>query len=300
MRVGEKARFLCMPEYTEGYVQLAKVLKQERENRINVAKGLPVKTIGGGCCAHSFQEEMNAQTDLAALHGAPLEFEIELIDVQTPNSFTKEPWEMSMMEKFREAPVRKDEGGRLYKEGKYQEALDKYTRALALLESVAMSPEVQDMGRPDRPSKLQGTSSPSKSKSAMAAPAQNGDSTTKEPEIDLSTLEALLQSCRLNYAACKIKLNDFAPVIPACTEVLKTDSENVKAIFRRGQAYSRVGRDLDLAQSDFAKLEDILERKAVPKSGSEWTELRREQQILQGKLKAHTQKEKKMFGRMFA
>ncbi|KAJ3143447.1 hypothetical protein HDU90_000207 [Geranomyces variabilis] len=275
MRVGEKARFLCMPQYCEGYVQLAKVLKQEKENRDNALKGLPPKPAqkGGGCCAHSMREEMEAHSDLAELHGVPLEFEIDLLEVQPPEGYTREPWEMELADKYREAPLRKDEGAALYKQGKWAEALAKYTRALALLESVGMSTAVQDMRRAD------------------GSPEAGG--------ISLAVVDSLTLACRLNYAACKLKLGDLPPVIVQCTEVLNHEPENRKALFRRGQAYARIGRDLELAQADFAKFENVLSRADPEKKGPEWPELRKEQMFLRGKLEAHRAKERKMFGSIF-
>ncbi|KAJ3161453.1 hypothetical protein HDU86_007235 [Geranomyces michiganensis] len=276
MRVGEKARFLCMPQYCEGYVQLAKVLKQEKENRANALKGLPPRPAqsGGGCCAHSMREEMEAHSDLAELHGVPLEFEIDLLEVLPPEGYTREPWEMELMDKYREAPLRKDEGAALYKEGKWAEGLAKYTRALALLESVGMSTDVQDMRRADGSDEVGG--------------------------ISLAVVDSLTLACRLNYAACKLKLGDLPPVIVQCTEVLNHEPENRKALFRRGQAYARIGRDLELAQADFAKLEDVLGRADPDKKASEWADLRKEQMLLRAKLGAHREKERKMFGNIFA
>ncbi|KAJ3179829.1 hypothetical protein HDU87_002397 [Geranomyces variabilis] len=308
MRVGEKARFLCMPQYCEvnqeldplfqsdartnvlnnpgslsitslslnqGYVQLAKVLKQEKENRENALKGLPPKPVqkGGGCCAHSMREEMEAHSDLAELHGVPLEFEIDLLEVLPPEGYTREPWEMELVDKYREAPLRKDEGAALYKEGKWAEALAKYTRALALLESVGMSTVVQDMRRAD------------------GSPEAEG--------VSLAVVDSITLACRLNFAACKLKLGDLPPVIVQCTEVLNHEPENRKALFRRGQAYARIGRDLELAQADFAKFENVLSRADPEKKGPEWAELRKEQMLLRGKLEAHREKERKMFGNIF-
>ncbi|TPX58152.1 hypothetical protein SpCBS45565_g08067 [Spizellomyces sp. 'palustris'] len=269
MSVGERSRFLCMPEYCEGYVQLAKVLKQERE--------------------------MESQSDLAELYNVPLEFEIELVDVQSPDSYVREPWEMETIDKYREAPIRKEEGGKLHKEGKYPQALEKYTRALALLESVSMSSTVMDMQRAQaadgkksrRSAHLGSDSKPEDSKSEV------------DNEINLEVLNALMQTCRLNYAACKLKLGDPESVIPQCTEVLKQDPTNIKALFRRGQAFLQIGRDLDLAQRDFEKLRNILEGGNYPKGGPEFTELRKEEHLLETKLRAHREKERRMFSNIF-
>ncbi|KAJ3045278.1 hypothetical protein HDV00_011150 [Rhizophlyctis rosea] len=289
MGIGEKARFLCLPEYCDGYVQLEKVLLQERENAAQIQKGLsPIHTHMHSGCAHAAHQELQNSTStshLAALYGVPLEFEFELIEVQAPNAFVREPWEMTVAEKWAEAPGRKEEGGKAYKEGKFQEALDKYTRALTLLESVSMSTEVQDAKRFQ--SKEGGTGSSSNSSSST--------------QIHLPTLDTLLLTCRLNYAACKLKLGDYPPVITQCSEVLNHDPDNIKGLFRRAQAYVRIGRDLELAQKDYIRLRSILERRKdlYPANGPEWTELKREEKVLEEKMRLYREKEKKMFGKMF-
>ncbi|KND02919.1 uncharacterized protein SPPG_02000 [Spizellomyces punctatus DAOM BR117] len=294
MTVGERSRFLCMPEYCEGYVQLAKVLKQERENRNKAKQGLPTSRVHG-CCAHALHQEMESQSDLAELYNVPLEFEIELVDVQSPDSYVREPWEMETIDKYREAPIRKEEGGKLYKEGRYPQALEKYTRALALLESVSMSSTVMDMQRAQV-----ADGKKSRQSADLESDSQTEDTKSEvDNEINLDTLNALMQACRLNYAACKLKLGDPESVIPQCTEVLKQDPTNVKALFRRGQAFLQIGRDLDLAQHDFEKLRNILEAGNYAKAGPEFTELRKEEQLLETKLRAHREKERRMFSNIF-
>merc|ERR1712178_131125 len=46
----------------------------------------------------------------------------------------------------------------------------------------------------------------------------------------------LKKVCELNKAACYLKLTDFAEAKKACETVLKDESQNVKAIYRRAQA----------------------------------------------------------------
>ncbi|KAJ3055116.1 hypothetical protein HK097_011429 [Rhizophlyctis rosea] len=285
MGLGEKARFLCLPEYCDGYVQLEKVLRQERENALAISKGLPPTHHTHTGCAHAAHQEIQQNSDLAALYGVPLEFEFDLLDLQSPSSFVREPWEMSVQEKWAEAPTRKDEGGKFYKEGKWKESLNKYERALMLLESVSMSTEVQDKRRfADR-------------KDGKESVVEE----TKEGDVDIKTLDTLMQACRLNYAACKLKLSDYPAVITQCTEVLNNDPVNLKGLFRRAQAYVRLGRDLDLAEKDYERVKKVLEgrKDLYQENGPEWAELRREEKVLEAKLKAHRDKEKKMFGKMF-
>ncbi|XP_031479364.1 peptidyl-prolyl cis-trans isomerase FKBP62-like isoform X1 [Nymphaea colorata] len=61
--------------------------------------------------------------------------------------------------------------------------------------------------------------------------------------------KTLKVSCWLNNAACSLKLNNFNDTIQLCSKVLDIESQNVKAMYRRAQAY--IGTfDLDLAELD--------------------------------------------------
>merc|ERR1712060_461303 len=46
----------------------------------------------------------------------------------------------------------------------------------------------------------------------------------------------LKKACELNKAACYLKLEDYSEAKKSCTTVLKDDSQNVKAVFRKAQA----------------------------------------------------------------
>lgn len=60
---------------------------------------------------------------------------------------------------------------------------------------------------------------------------------------------ALLLSCNLNNAACKLKLEDYIGAATLCTKVLELDPDNIKALFRRSQAYLHIS-DLEKAEAD--------------------------------------------------
>ncbi|KAJ3417569.1 hypothetical protein HDV05_000026 [Chytridiales sp. JEL 0842] len=332
MRLGERARFLCMPEECEGYSQLETVLRQEKKNRELIAKGLPPQR-SFGCCAHSASQEQTYENrDLLLCVGAPLEFEIELLDIQEPNTFSKEVWEMSAIEKYKEAPKRKDEGTELYKRGDYQGACDKYTRALMLLESLSMSPVVTDLqrtltkeaedrakearNRADERKRLERLGKPipasllapplsqtpkdSQTHLPSSSKLQPPASATHQDEIDPSVVIQLMTTTRLNYAACKLKLKDYPTVIIQCTEVLNKEKDSIKALFRRAQAYMKIGRDLDLAEKDLSSMRDILKARGVDESGAEWVELKREEKELERLMSVVRSKEKAMFSKMFA
>eukprot|EP00842_Homolaphlyctis_polyrhiza_P000124 jgi/Hompol1/1111/HPOL_005527-RA len=291
LRVGERARFLCMPQYCEGFVQLETVLRQEKQNKINAEKGLPQQKLGG-CCAHTSAELLSSNRDLMQIYGAPLEFDIELLEVQLPNSFEKQPWEMESLEKYLEVPLRKSEGGDLYRLGDFVGALAKYERALVLLESLSKSAIITDLKRERMELERNG---------GTPRVGTGVETDTSNEGIDLDVFNQLMQTCRLNYAACKIKLNDLPAAIVQCSEVLAHDPVCIKALFRRAQSYTKVGRDLDLASADLDKLEEILSSNPskFPVGCSEWAEYHRERQLLDTKLKAYEAKERKMFGKMF-
>ncbi|KAL5988266.1 hypothetical protein ACLOJK_036029 [Asimina triloba] len=63
-------------------------------------------------------------------------------------------------------------------------------------------------------------------------------------------------SCWLNHAACCLRLNDFREAIKLCSKVLDVESHNVKALYRRAQAYIETA-DLDLAELDVKKALEV-------------------------------------------
>ncbi|KAK1264701.1 Peptidyl-prolyl cis-trans isomerase FKBP65 [Acorus gramineus] len=63
-------------------------------------------------------------------------------------------------------------------------------------------------------------------------------------------------SCNLNNAACKIRLKEFREAVALCSRVLQLESCNIKALFRRAQAYIEM-TDFDLAALDLKKTHEI-------------------------------------------
>ncbi|GAU27351.1 hypothetical protein TSUD_05770 [Trifolium subterraneum] len=68
--------------------------------------------------------------------------------------------------------------------------------------------------------------------------------------------KSLRISCWLNGAACCLKLNDFPGAIKLCTQVLDVEFHNVKALYRRAQAYIETG-DFLLADVDIKKALEV-------------------------------------------
>ncbi|RLN16059.1 peptidyl-prolyl cis-trans isomerase FKBP62-like [Panicum miliaceum] len=72
-----------------------------------------------------------------------------------------------------------------------------------------------------------------------------------EDEVE-KLMKTVRVSCWLNHAACCLKLKDFAQAISLCSKVLETEPCNVKALYRRAQAYVE-SYDLELAKTDLRK-----------------------------------------------
>ncbi|KAH9507384.1 Peptidyl-prolyl cis-trans isomerase fkbp4 [Bulinus truncatus] len=76
---------------------------------------------------------------------------------------------------------------------------------------------------------------------------------SKQEKPMIQEHNALKTICYLNIAACHSKIDNHASVISSCTNALASDSQNVKGLYRRAQAYKATGRiaeaRLDLKQA---------------------------------------------------
>ncbi|KAG6478260.1 hypothetical protein ZIOFF_061695 [Zingiber officinale] len=101
---------------------------------------------------------------------------------------------------------------------------------------------------------------------------------------------ALKAACNLNNAACKLKLKNYKEAEKLCTKVLELESRNVKALYRRAQAYIQLA-DLDLAELDIKKALEI---------DPENRDVKIEYKALKEKVREYNKKEAKFYGNIFA
>lgn len=102
--------------------------------------------------------------------------------------------------------------------------------------------------------------------------------------------KTLKNTCNLNDAACKLKLKDFKEAEKLCTKVLEGDGKNVKALYRRAQAYIQLV-DLDLAEQDIKKALEI-----DPNN----RDVKLEYKILKEKVREYNKRDAQFYGNMFA
>lgn len=128
----------------------------------------------------------------------------------------QDTWNMSEDEKLEFAGARKDVGGSLFKAARYRMALERYKKVISLF--------------------------------SYLDSIKDEDKKAKAKELK--------KACELNSAACNLKIGEFPEALKNCDNVLKEDSQNVKALFRRGQA--RLGvKEFQLCMTDMKKVVEI-------------------------------------------
>ncbi|XP_073291555.1 peptidyl-prolyl cis-trans isomerase FKBP62-like isoform X2 [Primulina huaijiensis] len=113
---------------------------------------------------------------------------------------------------------------------------------------------------------------------------------TSFSEEEKKQSKALKVTCNLNNAACMLKLGDYKQAEKLCTKVLELESTNVKALYRRAQAYMHAA-DLDLAERDIKKALEI---------DPDNNEVKLGYKALKAKAKEYNKKDAMFYGNMFA
>lgn len=102
--------------------------------------------------------------------------------------------------------------------------------------------------------------------------------------------KVLKVSCNLNNAACKLKLKEYKEAEKLCTKVLELESMNVKALYRRAQAYVHLA-DLELAEFDIKKALEI---------DPDNRDVKLEYKKLKEKIREYNKKDAQLYGKMFS
>merc|ERR1712154_584105 len=112
------------------------------------------------------------------------------------------------------------------------------------------------------------------------------DDIKEEEKKEIKTNQA---SCHSNTALCKLKLKQFTDCIESCVKALELEPENVKAIYRRGQAHAYNGNNpsalVDLKKAKELNPEDKQIQKMV--------------EVIRKRLRLEKKKEKDLYRGMF-
>jgi len=202
MRIGEVASFTTKRVYTHSYPLVAKTLRdnylpkkeghdhKKHEHKAHMC-GMMAMQAEGGLGYDDLNQLMKGPEDL--------EFIFELLNVEQPEQYEKESWQMDAEEKAASVPALKAEGNALFAARDLEGASEKYRDALGRLEQLMLR--------------------------------------EKPGEEEWDQLLQLKIPLLLNFSQCKLTNGEYYAVIEHCTEVLQHQPDNVKALFRRGKAH---------------------------------------------------------------
>ncbi|KAK3750014.1 hypothetical protein QZH41_008662, partial [Actinostola sp. cb2023] len=138
---------------------------------------------------------------------------------------------LTKQEKLQQAIVLKDEGNAFYKQNDFKNAMKKYHHALLFVKGLAVEQPFKHILFYD-----------------------NGEGeVTEEFKQKAQHTESI---CYNNLAACHIAGSRWPKVVDYCSKVLAYQTNNAKALFRRGQAYMNLN-DIDRAREDLIKAHEL-------------------------------------------
>ncbi|XP_053362838.1 aryl-hydrocarbon-interacting protein-like 1 isoform X2 [Clarias gariepinus] len=215
MRIGEVAEFWCDIIHTGLYPMVAKSLR-----RIAVGKD-PVDWHIHTCgMANMFAFHTLGYDDLDELQKEPqpLIFVLELLKVQQPSEYHRESWAMNDDERLKAVPVLHGQGNKLYKQGRFEEATNKYKEAILCIKNV--------------------------------------QSKEKAWEAPWLKLEKMANTLTLNYCQCLLRMQEFYEVIEHTSDIINQHPGVMKAFYLRGKAHMEVWNQAE-AEADFQRVLDL-------------------------------------------
>ncbi|XP_078404069.1 aryl-hydrocarbon-interacting protein-like 1 [Cetorhinus maximus] len=212
MRVGEVAEFWCDVIHTGLYPTVAKSLRLIVEGKDPT--DWHVHTCG---LANMFAYHSLGYDDLDELQKEPqpLIFVIELLKIESPSAYKRETWAMNDDEKLKAVPLLHGMGNKLFKLGRYPDALAKYREAVICLKNLQVK--------------------------------------QKPWEVQWLKLEKMIVTLVLNYCQCLLKMEEYYEVLEQTTDILNNHPGTVKAYFLRGKAHAEVWNKAE-AEADFEKV----------------------------------------------
>ncbi|XP_072325646.1 aryl-hydrocarbon-interacting protein-like 1 [Scyliorhinus torazame] len=212
MRIGEVAEFWCDVIHTGLYPTVAKSLRLIVEGKDPTS--WHIHTCG---LANMFAYHSLGYDDLDELQKEPqpLIFVIELLKIESPSAYKRESWAMNDDEKLKAVPLLHGTGNKMFKLGKYGEALAKYREAVICLKNLQVK--------------------------------------HKPWEIQWLKLEKMIVTLVLNYCQCLLKMEEYYEVLEQTTDILNKHPGSVKAYFLRGKAHAEVWNKEE-AKADFGKV----------------------------------------------
>lgn len=195
------------------------------EEAIITARSLAADGAGGGLSTSLVAPGKPAGVAAAATIAVtdPVIFHVIMEDFERP---PPEDGPSGEEARLRYCTEQKDRGSGHFKQGRFRLAQERYSRILELL------PRYKRDG----------------SSSIHVEMFEHEDDRRRAQELRIS--------CKLNLAACGLKLEEFYAAGRHCDAVLKDEPQNVKAIYRRAQAY--VGtKDFDAAAQDCRRILEL-------------------------------------------
>ena len=148
----------------------------------------------------------------------PLRLIIHLKEFLSENQYKADSWQLNDEAKIKTVAKLKEEGNELFKNKKYEEAIEKYREALTMIDTLLLK---EKPGEPEW------------------------------KELDEKNIPFYL-----NLSQCYLSIGKYYEAAGAAEEALKRDPKNIKALFRRAKA--KIGTwDLEEAEKDLNYLAEI-------------------------------------------
>uniref|UniRef100_A0A4W4HUG4 AIP/AIPL N-terminal FKBP-type PPIase domain-containing protein n=1 Tax=Electrophorus electricus TaxID=8005 RepID=A0A4W4HUG4_ELEEL len=214
MRVGEVAEFWCDVIHTGLYPMVAKSLRRIAEGKDPVDWHVHACGMANMFAYHSLGYE---DLDELQKEPQPLIFLLELLKVQQPSEYERESWALSDEERLKAVPVRHDQGNKLYKQGRFEEATLKYKEAIFCIKNV--------------------------------------QSKVNQPAPWLK-LEKMANTLTLNYCQCLLRMAEYYEVIEHTSDIVNQHPGLMKGFYLRGKAHMEVWNEAE-ARADFHRVLDL-------------------------------------------